>query len=947
MIVKDESQVIRRCLESVKPIIDYWVIVDTGSSDGTQEIIKAFMKDIPGELHERKWVNFGHNRNEALALAQNKCDYILFIDADEKLVFNDQFKMPHLDKDCYLAMVRVEAHSFGRPLLVKNGLNWSWVGVLHEGIFSPEAKTTEVLANVENYAIFQDGHRSQDPQKHLKDAQILEKALETEPTNSRYVYYLAQEYLAAQEYALALKNYEKRATMGGWDEEVFFSLYAVARLQEMMKMPPDVIIKSYEKAYQFRPSRPEPLFHLAHLYFRSENYLLSYALSKHALSLPPYSDIEYREEAVNDYLLLALFADSANCLRLEKEAQTAYNQILAKNTVPQEMREKITSRLHKNPVSETHTKPIKPSSNATNAKKRLIDIICDFDIKDLSISATCYQDSNISLRVKPQLEDIKELPRLHQESEKVIVFNQMVHPSALSKIPKEKLVFFLWEPWEIPKNYYAYFSRVYTWDDDLVDNVKFFKLYSPNLIPMEDPLPSFNEKKFCVMVAGSDVDPVGRKNDLYSERMRMVEFFETKPMGELEIYGRNWTKRYYRDYRFPIPGAHSGKQKISILKNYRFCICFENTKNINGYVTEKILDCFAAGCVPIYYGAKNIETYIPKNCFIDYRDFSSKEELYSFLHQISEQQYEQYINNIRAFLQSEQAQLFSPSHFRKVFYEAITGGAINSPLSDLEQKAFQMGNRNLAYLMQALRLQNPYPVNSPEYAIWNEQSQVNIPILIECSLFLDDFCKAHKKKRVLFSSRDCCLWKLLFEKMFPQYETIYFHTSRHVYLNPSSSYIEYARSVYSEDCVIVDGQGSGDTCLNFFKNHLQCKPTYLALVNVDLLQFRHASEDILKIPRYGIVKTSDGYSNKIEKINTDLVGTLKDFRDGKPIRIEPEYDLKFVLPSHKCIEKCVELLPNYSFVKYDRELLNTFLEHLETQIEMPKYVRYVAEHFSQ
>src|SRR5579872_2737177 len=81
MIVKDESEVIERSLSSIKHLIDYWVIVDTGSTDGTQTIIKKFLKGIPGELHERKWVDFAQNRNEALDLAKNKGDYLLFIDA--------------------------------------------------------------------------------------------------------------------------------------------------------------------------------------------------------------------------------------------------------------------------------------------------------------------------------------------------------------------------------------------------------------------------------------------------------------------------------------------------------------------------------------------------------------------------------------------------------------------------------------------------------------------------------------------------------------------------------------------------------------------------------------------------------------------------------------------------------------------------------------------------
>ncbi|NGX45432.1 MAG: SPBc2 prophage-derived glycosyltransferase SunS [Chlamydiae bacterium] len=101
MIVKNESAVVKRSLGSVKPIIDYWVIVDTGSTDGTQEIIKEFMKEIPGELHERPWVNFEHNRNEALQLAKGKADYTLFIDADEELVYDKEFALPNLDKDFY------------------------------------------------------------------------------------------------------------------------------------------------------------------------------------------------------------------------------------------------------------------------------------------------------------------------------------------------------------------------------------------------------------------------------------------------------------------------------------------------------------------------------------------------------------------------------------------------------------------------------------------------------------------------------------------------------------------------------------------------------------------------------------------------------------------------------------------------------------------------------
>ena len=110
MIVKNENKVIKRCLASVKPVIDYWIIIDTGSTDGTQETIREFMKDIPGELYEYPWVDFAHNRNQALALSKDKGDYLLFIDADEQLIFDESFSLSSLDKDLFFFDSAAERH---------------------------------------------------------------------------------------------------------------------------------------------------------------------------------------------------------------------------------------------------------------------------------------------------------------------------------------------------------------------------------------------------------------------------------------------------------------------------------------------------------------------------------------------------------------------------------------------------------------------------------------------------------------------------------------------------------------------------------------------------------------------------------------------------------------------------------------------------------------------
>ncbi len=344
MIVKNESKVIERCLASVKPFIDYWVIVDTGSTDGTQTIIKNFMKGIPGELHERPWVNFGHNRNEALQLAKNKGDYLLFIDADEVLVFADNFVKPNLDKDAYHITTHLYGTDYIRLQLINNHLNWQWIGVLHEYLSSPEARTNEVLAGVINYPSYE-GVRSQDPLKFKKDAMVLEEALKTEPDNARYVFYLAQSYRDASEPAAALKNYERRVAMGGWDQEVFFSKYQICLLQEELKIEPEKIAKSYLDCFSSRPSRAEPLCHLATFYRLQGNYLLGYLVATYGLTLPYPSDTLFVERWVYDFGLLLEKSVCAYWIGKYQECLDLSQQLLKVGNLPANVRECVEKNI--------------------------------------------------------------------------------------------------------------------------------------------------------------------------------------------------------------------------------------------------------------------------------------------------------------------------------------------------------------------------------------------------------------------------------------------------------------------------------------------------------------------------------------------------------------------------------------------------------------------------
>lgn len=291
MIVKDESRVIQRCLDSVKNLIDYWVIVDTGSTDGTQRIVQDYLHDIPGELHERPWVNFGHNRNEALALARNKCDYILFIDADDRLVFAEDFSMPDLDKDYYILMQKVtkETASVLNPiiLLIQDHPDFYWEGVLHEAICYKNAKKGGLLHGVINEYLH-DGNRSKDPFSYAKDIQILLKAQENNPDDTRIVFYLGQTYRAAGDFVSSLSSYEKRIAMGGDKGEIYLSMHSAALLQRALQYDPDVFMKTLADAYIYRPLRIEPLYELAGYLYKSGNYFLSYLVSQYALSTHPH-----------------------------------------------------------------------------------------------------------------------------------------------------------------------------------------------------------------------------------------------------------------------------------------------------------------------------------------------------------------------------------------------------------------------------------------------------------------------------------------------------------------------------------------------------------------------------------------------------------------------------------------------------------------------------------
>lgn len=347
MIVKDEESVIKRCLSSVKPFIDYWVIIDTGSTDGTQKVIQDFMKDVPGKLYEKQWADFAHNRKEALSLSKGKGDYYLLIDADEELIYDANYQLPNLDKDLYFCEVHQFKMTFKRPMLLKAGLNWSYEGVLHEELICPEAKTSGILENVYNSAGPRDGNRSKNPNKYQDDIAVLKKGLEKEPNNSRYAFYIAQCYRNLKDDQNAANWYKKRIQMGGGSTfETYWSLYCYASHLERLGADPEKVVQSYVRAHQFAPHRVDALYNLAGFYFRQGKYFLSYSLAKYGITIPePKSDPGFTDPRIYTYGMRYCLANSAFKLRKFEEAEKLYTEILSIKDLEGSMREEVEYNL--------------------------------------------------------------------------------------------------------------------------------------------------------------------------------------------------------------------------------------------------------------------------------------------------------------------------------------------------------------------------------------------------------------------------------------------------------------------------------------------------------------------------------------------------------------------------------------------------------------------------
>jgi tetratricopeptide (TPR) repeat protein len=261
MIVKDEAHVIGRCLAALKPFIDHALIIDTGSTDETPQLIPTLLPDVTIEHSE--FVSFRHNRTELLERARvvyPNAEFHLMMDADDLWVPEEGFAWPEMKEDAYEILHRLGSLSWWRPQVYRANKPFRYEGAAHEYLHCDVPFIRGKLEGVRVDCGSDGARRTKEPlKKYERVAGILEKEYEENPNNRRAAFYLAQSYRDSLQRKKALEMYERRAEMGGWAEEVWYSKYQIGVLREFIGFPVEDILNSYLDAYLYRPKRAESL----------------------------------------------------------------------------------------------------------------------------------------------------------------------------------------------------------------------------------------------------------------------------------------------------------------------------------------------------------------------------------------------------------------------------------------------------------------------------------------------------------------------------------------------------------------------------------------------------------------------------------------------------------------------------------------------------------------
>lgn len=273
-------------------------------------------------------------------------------------------------------------------------------------------------------------------------------------------------------------------------------------------------------------------------------------------------------------------------------------------------------------------------------------------------------------------------------------------PKELDSVPKNSVVILgecsVIKPQNFDLDCHSKFSKIFTWSDKLVDEIRYFKFNHASYFANYEN--HHQKQKLCALIAANKkvVHPI----ELYSKRIEAIKWFEENYPKDLDLYGFGWNQgvstsralnlvlrrwvyasKLFAKLNGELFSVYRGSvtQKYKTLSPYKFSICFENALGISGYITEKIFDSFFAGCVPIYLGADDVANHIPSSCFIDFRNFEGYAGLYDYISNMSEAEHLTYQERIREFLRSDASAPFSS----RVLGKKLVYNILEMPVTEL------------------------------------------------------------------------------------------------------------------------------------------------------------------------------------------------------------------------------------------------------------------------
>jgi len=360
MIVKNEEKVIERLLRTVSPLVDWYTIIDTGSTDKTKEIITNTMQElgIPGEVLDHEWVNFCTARNFALESIKGKAKWGFWIDADEQLILDPKFSKlalkQHLEKGQYhnaSTQVVYGRQKYFRSQLFLIDFEWEWKGAVHE-VMLPKVKGTRIKnCQIEGFhslvtpdgSSWGDGSKEAQKKKYEEHAVLLHEYIKTDP-DVRWIFYLAQSYRDCFDFANAEKWYAERINRKeGYWEELYFSQLMVAAAQAAQRKPISEVLESYAQCSKFDANRCEHYLPIIKHHQATGNWPTAYAISKFCVERYggknpfPKSSL-FVDNSTYDWVLYDLHSMSAYYMGKYAESRTVYNKLrkaINKGLVPE------------------------------------------------------------------------------------------------------------------------------------------------------------------------------------------------------------------------------------------------------------------------------------------------------------------------------------------------------------------------------------------------------------------------------------------------------------------------------------------------------------------------------------------------------------------------------------------------------------------------------------